>query len=152
MSAQVYLEGFFVRETLVTDGAFETFLIRMGHLVRFEQVLVAEAASANVAQERLLVRLLALVLRLVVDAVQRQRLPVDEVTPAHLALEHFLRLLLLAAVGAQALALLETPVARGTLVRTLFRVQVHVFVQSALVSKRPVARITYDNIRHNQQI
>lgn len=119
----------------------------MGHLVGLEQILVAEATGAHVAQEGFLVRLLALGLRLVVDAVERQRLAVDEVAAAHLALEHFFDLLLLAAVRAQALTLLETTLACRALVRTLFRVQVHVLVQSALVGKRPVARITCITIK-----
>ena len=138
----MYLQGFFVGETLVTDGTFETFLVRVGHLVGLEQVLVAESASAYVAEERLLVRLFAFAFRLVVDAVQGQRFAVDEMAPADLALEHLLDLILLAAVRAEALALLEPTLARCALVRTLLRVQVHVLVQSALVSKRPVTRIT----------
>ena len=191
----MYLQGFFVGETLVTDGTFETLLVRVGHLVGLEQVLVAESASAYVAEERLLVRLFAFAFRLVVDAVQGQRFAaavraealalleptlarcalvrtllrvghlvgleqvlVAESASAYVAEERLLvrlfafafRLVVdavqgqrfAAAVRAEALALLEPTLARCALVRTLLRVQVHVLVQSALVSKRPVTRIT----------
>ena len=75
----------------MTNGTLEALLFRVRGLVGFEQVLVAEAPGADVAQEGFVVRLFGLALRrLVMDAVQRQGLAVDEVTSAHLALEHFL--------------------------------------------------------------
>ena len=136
----VNLKGFLVRESFLAHWALEALLVRVGHLVRFEEVLVAESAGANVAQEGFFVRFFILgVGSVVVDTVQGQGFAVDEVAAADFALEYFFLLGVLAAVGPKTFALLETLLARSALVRALVRVQVHVLVEGALVGEGTVA-------------